>query len=70
MTYRSENTFIRKAEEKQVEIYKAMSGEEKLWISLELYRFAQAVVRSSILEPNPGISERDLKKEMIKRFSR
>ena len=57
-------------EEKQTEIYKGISGEKKLQISLQLYYFAQMVVKSSILESHPDISEVDLKKEMIKRFSR
>jgi ABC-type Na+ transport system ATPase subunit NatA len=59
-----------KAEEKRLEIYKRMSGERKLQISLELYQFAQAVVKASIIELHPGISDAELKKELIKRFSR
>lgn len=59
-----------KAEQKRIEIYKAMSGEKKLQISLQLYDFAQMVVKASILESHPDISEAELKKEMIKRFSR
>jgi hypothetical protein len=54
----------------QAEIYRRMSGENKLRISLELYELARAIVRASIMESHPGISESALEAETIKRFSR
>jgi hypothetical protein len=59
----------KRTEEKRIEIYKGMSGEQKLQISLDLYGFAQMIVKASIIESHPDISEIDLKKELIKRFS-
>jgi hypothetical protein len=65
-----DQTPYQNTEERRIEIYRAMSGEQKLQISLELYRFAQVIVKASIIELYPEISDSDLKREVIKRFSR
>jgi hypothetical protein len=57
------------AENKQTEIYRKMSGEKKLRISLELYNFARAIIRASIIESHPGIAESALEAEINKRFA-
>jgi uncharacterized protein YdhG (YjbR/CyaY superfamily) len=56
------------AEEKRTEIYRSMSPEHKLRISLELYEFARAVVEASIKKYHPDITPEELKMELIKRF--
>lgn len=59
----------REAEERQLQIYRAMEPERKLQISYELYKFARSVVEASIKEYNPGIAPDELKKQLIRRFS-
>lgn len=59
----------REAEERQLQIYRAMEPERKLQISYELYKFARSVVEASIQEYNPGIAPDELKKQLIRRFS-
>lgn len=60
--------FNDEAEARRDEIYRAMSGEQKLRIAYDLYLFARKVVESSIREYFPGISHEELKKKMIERF--
>jgi len=52
----------------QLEIYRLMSGEQKLHASYELYQFAVMLMKSSILESSPDITPEALKKELIRRF--
>ncbi len=59
----------REAEEKQLQIYRAMKPERKLQISYELYQLARSIVEASIKEYYPGISPDELKNELIRRFS-
>lgn len=60
--------FTDDAEAKRDEIYRSMSGEQKLRIAYDLYLFARKVVESSIREYFPGISDEEIKKKMIERF--
>jgi hypothetical protein len=46
-----------------------MSGEQELRISRELCHFSQSIVKASIIESHPNISDAELKTETIKRFS-
>jgi hypothetical protein len=55
---------------RQTEIYRRMSGESKLRVSLELYEFVRTIIKASVLESYPAISESALGAEIIKRFSR
>jgi hypothetical protein len=59
---------ILEAENLRTDIYRQMSGEMKLRISLELYEFAVTIIKASILESHPDISESELRAEIIKRF--
>ncbi len=56
------------AQAMRTEIYRSMSPEQKLRISLELYEFARAVAEASIKKYHPDITPEDLKMELIKRF--
>ncbi len=58
----------REAEEKQLQIYRAMKPERKLQISYELYQLARSIVEASIKEYHPDIAPEELKMELIKRF--
>jgi hypothetical protein len=62
--------YLLETEKKQTDIYRQMTGEKKLRISLELYRLAETIIKASILESHPGISETELKKEIARRFSK
>ena len=64
------NSSYQNIEERRIKIYKAMSGEQKLRVSLDLYYFAQTIVKASIIEANPDISEIEMNLELKKRFSR
>jgi hypothetical protein len=55
-------------ETKRDEIYRSMSGEQKLRIAYELYLFARKIVESSIREYFPDISPEELSKKIIERF--
>ena len=50
------------------EMLMSRSGEERLRMGCSMFDFAKEIVRSSILERDPNISERDMKKEMFLRF--
>jgi hypothetical protein len=58
------------AEARRDEIYRSMSGEQKLRIAYELYLFARRIVESSIREYFPDISPEELRKKMTERFYR
>lgn len=45
-----------------------MSGQERLIIGAELYMFAINIARAGIMNQNPEISEKDIKKELLKRI--
>ena len=62
------NKFWDEAEAKRTEIYRSMSGEQKLRIAYDLYLFARKVVESSIREYFPNIDAEELRKKMIERF--
>lgn len=62
--------YTNKTEAKRDEIYRSMSGEQKLRIAYELYLFARKIVESSIREYFPDISSEELSKKMIERFYR
>jgi hypothetical protein len=57
-------------EARRDEIYRFMSGEQKLRAAYELYLFARKIVESSIREYFPDISSEELNKKMIERFCR
>lgn len=45
-----------------------MSGQERLMIGAELYMFVINIARAGIMNQTPGISKKDLKKELLKRI--
>lgn len=44
------------------------SGEERLKMGCSMYDAARAIVRSSILNENPGLTESELKEKIFLRF--
>jgi len=53
---------------KQIEIYRKMSGKERLRIGCELYDLSRKLIESSIRNEKPAISDEELKKRVIKRM--
>lgn len=45
-----------------------MSGQERLVISNGLYMLATNIAKAGIMNQKPGISEKELKKELLKRI--
>jgi hypothetical protein len=54
--------------QKQIEIYRSMTGLQRLQVSLELYDLARALVRSGVLHDHPDWSEREVCEEVNRRF--
>jgi len=51
-----------------LEILRRMGGEKRLRTAFELYEIALNLSRQSVLEQNPNITEKELKKKLFKRF--
>ena len=64
------NKYTDEIEARRDEIYRSMSGEQKLRTAYELYLFARKIVESSIREYFPDISSEELGKKMRERFYR
>lgn len=45
-----------------------MSGQERLMIGAQLYMFAINIARAGIMNQTPGISKKDLKKELLEKI--
>jgi len=51
-----------------LDILRKMKGEKKLKTAFELYEIALNLCKQNILEQNPGITDKELKKMVFKRF--
>jgi len=51
-----------------LEILRKMEGEKKLKTAFELYEIALNLCKQSIIEQFPNIQQKELKKELLKRF--
>ncbi len=51
-----------------LDILRKMKGEKKLKTAFELYEIALNLCTQNILEQNPGITDKELKKMLFKRF--
>lgn len=51
-----------------IEVLKRMDGEERLKTAFELYEIALNLCKQNILEQDPNITEKELKKILFKRF--
>ena len=56
------------AEKLQVSLLRSMSGAHRVRIGAELYNMAIEIVKSSILEKNPGVSETELNEKLRNRI--
>ena len=56
------------AYERQIEMYRAMTGEQRLQIALNLHELACNVTRDGIRHQNQGISEADVERELRRRI--
>jgi hypothetical protein len=55
---------------KQLEIYRSMTGKQRLRIAMELYELARALIASNIRMMHPGISEDELRRKLIARMTK
>jgi Rv0078B-related antitoxin len=54
--------------QKQIEIYRGMTGSQRLQVGFELYDLARALVRSGVLFGHPDWSESLIQEEVNRRF--
>lgn len=52
----------------RVQIYRRMSGEQRIQIAAEMYEDGVDIVRSSILDRQPDISPEELRREVRRRL--
>jgi len=55
---------------KQIEIYRRMTGMERLRIAMELYEMSRELISQNIRLMHPGISEEELRKKLIARMTK
>ena len=55
---------------KQIEIYRSMSGKQRLKIAMELYEVSRELISANIRNTYPGISEEEFDKKLVERMSR
>jgi hypothetical protein len=53
---------------KQIEIYRGMTGQQRLQIGLRLYELARALVRGGVRHQHPDWDERQVEEEVTRRF--
>lgn len=54
----------------QVEIWRGMTGAQRLGIAFDLWRYARDVVRQSELNRDPDLTETELNRRVAARMSR
>ncbi len=54
---------------KQIEIYRKMSGKQRLRISMELYELSRELISCNIRQMYPGISEEEFRKKLNRRMT-
>jgi hypothetical protein len=54
---------------KQIEIYRGMTGAQRLGIGCDLYEFGRALVRQGVLHQNPTWDESKVEREVLRRFA-
>jgi len=54
--------------QKQIEIYRLMTGAQRLCIGFELYETAIAICHAGIKRPYPDWAEREIKAELVTRL--
>jgi len=55
--------------EKQIEIYRRMSGKERIKIAFEMWETAFSMVKASEKSLNPDLSENEIEKRARKRMA-
>lgn len=54
---------------KQVEIYKGMSGKERIQIAFEMWELAFAQIKASEKSINPSLSEKEIERQARQRMT-
>jgi ABC-type Na+ transport system ATPase subunit NatA len=55
---------------KQIEIYRKMTGKQRLRIAMELYELSRELISANIRNSHPGISEEEFRKKLAERMSK
>lgn len=55
---------------KQLEIYRSMTGKQRLRIAMELYELSRELIAGNIRMMHPGISKEELRKKLIARMTK
>ena len=55
---------------KQIEIYRSMTGKQRLNIAMQLYELSRELVSANIRNTYPGISPEEFRKKLAERMSR
>ena len=55
---------------KQIEIYRGMTGQQRLQIGFELYELSGALVRAGVRHDYPDWDEQQVEEEVNRRFRR
>jgi hypothetical protein len=53
---------------KQIEVYRRMTGQQRLQVGFELYDLAHEMVRCSVRQQYPNWDDRQLAQEVLRRF--
>jgi hypothetical protein len=54
--------------QKQIEIYRRMTGQQRLQIGFELYELARGLVRAGVRHQHPDWDDGQVEQEVIRRF--
>jgi hypothetical protein len=54
--------------QKQIDVYRRMTGPQRLQVSFELYELAQEMVRSSVRRQHPDWDDEQVTAEVVRRF--
>jgi hypothetical protein len=54
--------------QKQIEIYRAMTGQQRLQIAFDLYETSRALVRAGVRYQHPDWDEERVEQEVARRF--
>jgi hypothetical protein len=53
---------------KQIEIYRGMTGQQRLQIAFDLYETARALARAGVRHQHPDWDESRVQEEVVRRF--
>jgi hypothetical protein len=54
--------------ERQIAIYRQMTGAQRLQVGFELYELARALVRAGVRQQHPAWEDAQIEQEVVRRF--